>query len=60
LDVKITTDKGVSINQKDEIGKSFKDQLQEISPIQIQAYDILVIVVDFKPKMVNGLVQIKA
>jgi hypothetical protein len=60
LDVKITTDKGVSIDQKTEISKIFKDQLQEISPIQIQSYDILVIVVDFKPKMVNGLVQIKA
>jgi hypothetical protein len=60
LDVKINTDKGVSINQKDEISKAFKDQLQEISPIQIHSYDILVIVVDFKPNIVNGLIQLKA
>jgi hypothetical protein len=60
LDVKINTDKGVSLEQKNQIGSAFKDQLQEISPIQIHSYDILVIVVDFKPDIVNGLIQIKA
>ena len=60
LDVNIKTDKGISVDKRQEIGKAFKDQLLDVSPIDIHPYDILAIVVDFKPDVVNGLTQIKA
>jgi hypothetical protein len=60
LDVNITTDKGIIGDKKNEIIKAFKDQLREISPIEIHSYDILAINVFFKPDVVNGLTQIKA
>lgn len=59
LDVNIITDKAVSISQKDEIGKAFKDQLQEISPIQIQTYDIIAITVDFRSNRFDDYIGIK-
>jgi hypothetical protein len=60
IDVNIKTDKGISVDKRQEIGKAFKDQLMDVSPIDIHPYDTLAIVVDFKPDVVNGLTYIKA
>jgi hypothetical protein len=61
IDVMIGTNKGVTdYNQKNVIIDAFKDQLLEVSPIQIHSYDKVNVNITLKPDVVNGLTQIKA